>query len=359
MSKIKQFKSNHPLLFINIIFLVFAVPYFLYLCIFRNNNVLYGDDIFHHLSRFQGIIDGLKDGQFPVYIYPNTFNATSTACPTFYPDFFIFPFALLGFLNIPTPILLYIYMFSCMIATLNVFYALVNKILKSQRMVNIAILLLFTSTYFVAVYFKRCALGELTAFIFVLLLALAIYNMLYEEFSKPWLLLFSFIGLLLSHTISMVLCTIVFAFVIIFNAKKLLTKKSFYIKSLSIFVIFIFTTFFYTGPFIEMFISDDFMVFTNPLFYIENHTLSLKKLFTEIVTPVFSMIPLLFNLIPNKTSNSLVFSKSEYYKSWAVRISLIIFISYLPLFTWEFFSKILSHLTLRYLILSQNVIKLF
>lgn len=32
---------------------------------------LTGDDIHFHLNRIQGIVDGIKGGQFPVKIYPN------------------------------------------------------------------------------------------------------------------------------------------------------------------------------------------------------------------------------------------------------------------------------------------------
>ena len=179
MKNLKELKEKNPLLFVNIIFLTIAIPFYLYLCIFKTSSILISDDFYHHYSRVEGIYEGLKTGQFPVYIYPYTMSGISSACPTFYPDLLLFPFALLRFINIPAQTILYIHSFACMWITLNVFYKLASKILKTQKQINLATLLFMFSSYFLADHFKRFAVGEYTAFIFVLVLGLAISTSLW------------------------------------------------------------------------------------------------------------------------------------------------------------------------------------
>ena len=84
----------------DIVFILLATLLFLLPLLY--NSMSEGHDLRFHLYRLVGIVDGLKDHQLPVRVYPIANNDFGYGTPLFYCDYFLYPFALLyGFLNIP------------------------------------------------------------------------------------------------------------------------------------------------------------------------------------------------------------------------------------------------------------------
>ncbi|MBQ9790469.1 MAG: hypothetical protein IJW24_02620 [Clostridia bacterium] len=305
--------------------------------------MILSNDIAHHLNRFIGIYEGIKSGQFPVYIYPHILNGATSSCPTFYPDIFLLPFALLQFLGVSATMCMYLYTFVSIIVLINVFFTLSNKIFKNATMARLATLLFMTNNYILGEYFKRFALGEFTALIFVIVLGLGVYNMLKEGYSKPWLLLVAMLGLLLSHSISFVLSLIALFVVVFINAKKLLTNKMFYAKTTVIIGLFLALSFTYLAPFIEMFVSDTFVISAKPWTHTYLNTVSSQEFFSvSAIAPNFCLIPLvLFFIKPHHEDNLILRKQETSFKK--LLIPLAIFILLLTdLFPWIYVDKILG-----------------
>ena len=55
----------------------------------------YGHDGVYHVARIQNLADGLKSGQFPVRLGGFSFNGYGAVTSVFYPDIFLYPFALM------------------------------------------------------------------------------------------------------------------------------------------------------------------------------------------------------------------------------------------------------------------------
>jgi len=255
-----RFKNKHPYLFINIILLSILIPIFITIILVQKGNLLFTDDIWHHVNRFYGIYEGVKNGQFPVYIYPNIMNGAGYGAPLFYSDFFIFPFAMLQFIGVPHYVCLYIYAFTCLVVSVNIFYCLSRKIFKNNNLALLATLLFATNKYFIIEYFRRFALGEFTAIIFLLILGIGIYNLLEENYSKPQLIWIALWGLTLSHIISLAFALIGLLIILLFNVRKIKKINGFIKKSLIGLSLYLLLTAFFTLPFFEMFCSDSFVV---------------------------------------------------------------------------------------------------
>jgi len=337
----KDLKEKHPYLFINIISLCVLIPLFLIVLLTTKGDLLFTDDIWHHINRFVGLYEAVKSGQFPVYIYPHLSNGVGCAAPTFYSDFFIFPFAMLQFLGIPHFICIYLYAFVCLLVSINVFYAFAIKILKNNNMSMLATLLFATNRYFVANVFKRFALGEFTATIFLLILGLGIYNLIKEDYSKPHLLLIAMLGLTLSHIISFALALIILLFVLIIKHKVIFSNKTFFKKTLTIIGLYVLLSAFFTLPFLEMMIADTYLVSSNPIALPSENALTINWFFSFYhVTPIFSLILLCLFLIPPKHEDKLLLREQEKTHKSITIVILILCVLMTDLAPWKYLEKV-------------------
>jgi len=78
---------------------IFAMSLFTSLPLLSGSFALGGDDLLYHLSRIEGIKDGLLSGQFPVYIFPEALNGNGYL-NTMYPNLFLYIPALLRVLGV-------------------------------------------------------------------------------------------------------------------------------------------------------------------------------------------------------------------------------------------------------------------
>ena len=61
----------------------------------------YGSDLHYHMSRVAGIAEGLRTGQFPVFLYPDFLNGYGYASPIFYGEALLYIPALLVLAGYP------------------------------------------------------------------------------------------------------------------------------------------------------------------------------------------------------------------------------------------------------------------
>ena len=78
------------------------------------------------------------------------------------------------------------------------------------------------SQYHLQNIYTRFAVGEVTAFIFLPFILYGLYNLIFEKFEKPWLLVAGFSGLMLTHTISLGLATLASVIVALVGIKPIL-----------------------------------------------------------------------------------------------------------------------------------------
>ena len=85
---------KYDFLFVLIVTAIFSLPLFF-------DGIYVGHDTSYHLYRLVGTLQGLRDHQFPVRVYPLANNGFGYASPLFYCDYFLYPFAVLLALGLP------------------------------------------------------------------------------------------------------------------------------------------------------------------------------------------------------------------------------------------------------------------
>lgn len=237
---------------------------FMYIAFFAEGNFLQasdaaGADLYYHANRILSIADGWKGGSFWVRVYPNVLNGYGYASPLFYPDLFLYAPAFLVFLGMPLPLAYTIFctlIFFCS----GLFYYLFGKaVFKRISYALLSACLFMTGHFtFVTVVYMG-GIGQALAAVFAPVLLLGLYNMLREDFSKPWILLLAMLGFTFSHTLSLFLYGLFLIVVVLCNCKKLLVNPRWWIKAGSIFGVYLLLTAGYFLPLLEQMASTKFM----------------------------------------------------------------------------------------------------
>lgn len=230
------------------------------LSIFIRNGNIYANDIVFHTNRVLGIAEALKGGQFPVKYYPNWYNGAGYFSSIFYGDIFLYIPALLVIIGLPIKISYYIFVFLILIAIYISFYFLMKKFTQNKIWCVIGATIFVLSQYIFVDIFYRGAIGESLAIIFIIWLFIGIYNLLKENYSKPYILSIAMLGLLFSHMTSLIFGVAFLIIVLLCNAKTLFRQKSFWIKSILAFAIFITIGAYQLFSFVEMYFSDTYAI---------------------------------------------------------------------------------------------------
>lgn len=243
--------------------------------LFDDGNFLYG--------KINGIIDGLRDGQFPVRIHPNTLKGYGYALSYFYPELFLYPFAILRGIGYSLRFCVYLMFFCTNLATAAVSFICVKRVIKGNGFKHSlfvsavgSILYTFNSYRLIDIY-ARGAIAEAMAIVFLPLVVTGLYVILEENGSISWLTLGLF-GLVNTHILS---CELVAVFAIILCIvcfKKVFSKSSFVKLILSCGLTFLLSAYFII-PFLHMSTTDSFKVYAENAYETSGSMLSLKDIF--------------------------------------------------------------------------------
>lgn len=217
--------------------------------------ILFGDDLLYHLNRIQSMADALKGGQFPVWIYPNVNNGYGYASSLFYPELFLYPIALLVVLGVPLMIAFCLFCWLIGVAMFGTVYQFAGcfSLSKFQRLFAASLYLVLQ--YIACDIIRRAAMGEALALIFFPVLFTGLWNMVKQDFSKPWILLIGVTGITYSHTISLFLAGICVVAVTLWNAKRLFPHLGWWKKVAVIFGLYLLLTAAYFVPFVIMLLN--------------------------------------------------------------------------------------------------------
>lgn len=216
-----KLKENNK--FIYIVILIFLTIFACYP--YLNHLTLWGHDMSFHLNRIIGISEGIKTGDFPVFINSNLVDGMGYSTSLFYPEIFLYIpafFNLIGF-GIGASYKLFIIVIT-FFTFLSMFYC-INKIFNKKMLAIIASLLYTFSLYRLEDVFVRAALGEILAFVFLPIVVLGIYELIYGDKNKWYILSIGLFFLSCSHIISLFLATLLIIILIIFNFKIILKDK--------------------------------------------------------------------------------------------------------------------------------------
>ena len=134
-----------------------------------------GHDTTFHLVRLCNLADGLKMG-FPVRAGGYSYNGYGAITSVFYPDIFLYPFALMMNLGASLQYAANAFFIAVNIASAAAMYAAAKRIFKDEWAGVCASVLYTLSIYRISDVFTRYAVGEMTAMIFLPLFLLGLYE---------------------------------------------------------------------------------------------------------------------------------------------------------------------------------------
>ncbi len=228
--------------------------------LFMQKYIINGQDFMFHFSRVEGVIDNLKANNLFNGLYYNQLNGYGYATPLFYADIFLYFPAFLVLLGIGKYSAYKIFLFVISFFSILCMYLAVKSITNSKKTGLLISILYAASSYRLTDIFERCALGEILTFIFLPLVFWGIYEIIYRDKNKYWLLVIGMSGLILSHLITSVLTFFVLMIICIFNIKKLFKDKTRIIKLIYAVLFTVFITGYFLFPMLEQMFCQKYSV---------------------------------------------------------------------------------------------------
>lgn len=161
-----------------------------------------GHDLAFHLTRIEGIYQGMRMGQFPVRVNPVQLEGYGNITGIMYPQLFLFFPAALRFLGVSTMLAYKVLIVCVNIVTAALAYLAGRRISGSEAVGWAAGGLYTFSLYRLIDAYTRASVGELLAMAFMPLVVWGIYEILWGDQRKWYLLMLGMTGILQSHVLS-------------------------------------------------------------------------------------------------------------------------------------------------------------
>ena len=214
-------------------------------------------DILYHLFRIEGIKNAILNGDIFAFIHPNVCSNYGYGNGFFYPQLLLYFPALLRMIGVSATCAYKIFVIFITTLTCISSYFSSKYIIKSRYAALCFTTLFLLSQYRLTNVYSRSAVGEYCAFIFLPILLAGTFNLIYENFDRPWILIFGFWGLLCTHTITLAISGVVFIVMLFFNIKKVF-HKDIILKLVKSGLITLLLSCFYWLPMIEQMCSGKF-----------------------------------------------------------------------------------------------------
>ena len=240
-----------------------------------------GDDSAYHYLRVDALFHKLKTHDFfnggIDYLYC---NGAGYASSTAYPDLFLYIPAFLRLIGINFAESMFIFVLLCSAASYFSMFFLVEKITGSMTGGSIAGILYTFLFYRMDNIYFRFALGEVEAYIFWPVVLLGLYDFIFKDFKKPYILCIGLSGMLMAHLISAAEALGVCVLVSLICLPRILKKpKKLIVLAASAGCTLALTAYFWI-PLIEFLTSGEFTV-SHPLWKSEDCTVNILDLFRD------------------------------------------------------------------------------
>lgn len=215
-----------------------------------------------HLLRLIGTVDTLKIGQIPPLVNQNYCNGSGYAMNLFYAPLVTYIPLIIKLFTNSYSIALKIFGGLCIVLSGITMYHFMYSVTKNRIIAIFSSIFYMAAPYKLANVYKRYAIGEFTASIFIPFVFMGLYNLFEQRGKKHYFIAIGAIGLALSHSVTTEYIALFCLVYILLNIKKL--KEKVIVKKIIINVIFIIliTLFFYL-PLIEATSSADYTITNN------------------------------------------------------------------------------------------------
>lgn len=249
-NKITKNKKN-TIIFILILTLIASIPVFIF------PGIKKGDDTYFHLSRISAIADNIKNFKFFKGVYPGYFNDYGYANGLFYPDIFLYIPAIITALGIKVINSYKIFLILINFLSILSIYISIKGISKNKYSSILGCTIYAFASYRLVDMYERAALGETLAFIFMPLIIYGIYEIIFKDKKKFYILTIGMTGLILSHVVSTYIIGIILLILCVINIKQLLKEKRYIYLIIAALITLLITSFFLL-PMLEQMMSQTF-----------------------------------------------------------------------------------------------------
>jgi len=275
---LKENKWIHYLIIV-IVGIILSIP-------LKNIQIRDTHDGFIHFLRLLGTYDAISIGEIPPIIVPDYCSAAGYAMNLFYPPLVTYIPLLFKFITPTYSIALKVFGGLCIVLSGITMYNFVYKVTKKRTIALFSAIVYLIAPYKLGNVYKRYAIGEFVALIFLPILFQGMHNLFKEDGKKHYYIAIGTILLILSHTITTFYAAIFCAIYIIFYIQKLRDKNV--IKKLFINLIFILlVTMFFLLPMLEAKQEAEYSIFIDSIMRTTNdfaymNSLELFEFFKDV-----------------------------------------------------------------------------
>ncbi len=243
-------------------------------------------DISYHTNRIISISEELRAGHFPVLIHSNLLEGFGYANPLFYPELFLYIPAILTVLGLNFLTSYKLFTMLITFFTLIFTYYSANQIFKKKNIAWTITILYGTAFYRLTDIYERGAIGEVLALVFLPLILCGLYEIIFGENKKWWIICFGIFGLINSHVLSFAMTIILIILICLLNIVRIFKDKKRLVSLVIAGVISIVLTLSFVLPYLEQSNNDKFNVdekIYNGAF-LQSYSVSLKELINNSFT---------------------------------------------------------------------------
>lgn len=241
-------------------------------------NCIGGHDILYHLLRIDALKAGIQNGLPFLRVNLLFFGGMGYASSMFYPDFLLYLPAVLRALGAGINLSFHIFAAFCIIAGFTSAYFSMKTVTRG-RLAPLCCAMIFTLyQYFLDDIFTRSAVGEYTAMLFLPLVLAGLYDLIFLEFKKPYLLGLGMAGIILCHTLTTLLALVLCLAAVLICCRRLLKSPGKLLKLCLTALCVLCATSFYWLPMLEQMASSSFQ-YANSIFDLQYERMLLKDVF--------------------------------------------------------------------------------
>lgn len=191
-------------------------------------NIYSTDDGFVHILRLIGVDNSLKSGEFPPFIYSNYCRGFGYAINLFYGPIVTYIPLLFRIFNLHYYDCLKIYTLFTILISAIAMYKLVYQITKKREMALLSAIIYTFIPYRLETIYNRFAIGEFSAYMFIPIVFMGLYNLINEDGKKHYYITIGAIRINTNTYYYNRIYSIILSIIFINKYKK--TKRQKYIK---------------------------------------------------------------------------------------------------------------------------------
>ena len=221
-------------------------------------NCISGHDMAYHLLRIEALKEGILHFRPFLRINMLFFGGQGYASSLFYPDMLLYFPALLRALGVGINLSYHLFLALCIILVFVSAYFSAKYVTGSRYAALITAVIITLYQYHLDDIYVRAAVGEICAAIFVPMVIAGLWDLLYKDMKHPWILFAGMSGVILSHTITTILCLLICVIFVICGIKRFISSPRLLLRPmLTALSVLAFTAFYWMGA-LEMLLSGAF-----------------------------------------------------------------------------------------------------